>query len=101
MNEPTIVKIDWISILLVVGALFIFRLCDRPEQPISFNTDDLDSLNASIKEIREDIKQQDSLIKESFKNLNKTYEKIDTASDDGLRDILHSLPRRHNHNISK
>ena len=97
MEEKTIVKIDWISILIVVGALFVFRLCDRPEQPISFNTDDLDSLNASIKEIREDIKQQDSLIKESFKNLNKTYEKIDTASNVELVHILHSLPRRHDH----
>lgn len=97
-QNPTLIKIDWISILIVLGALFVFRLCDRPEQPISFNTD---ALNAKIDSIYTEVKKIDSIQVNIYQELNLTYEKIDTINDDGLRDVLHSLPRRHNHNISK
>lgn len=94
MEEKTIVKIDWISILLVVGALFVFRLCDRPEQPISFNTDDL---NAKIDSIYTEVKKIDSIQVNIYQELNLTYEKIDSANNTELRDILHDLPTRGHH----
>lgn len=98
MSQTTLVKIDWISILIVIGALFIFRLCEPIEKIEQFNTDDL---NAKIDSIYTEVKKIDSIQVNIYQELNYTYEKIDTASDVELVHILHSLPRRHNHDISK
>ena len=98
MSDPTIVKINWLSIILVVGALFVFRITEP--KPVD-NTNRLEELTNKIDSIRNEIKSLDRLETQIFIELNQTYEKIDTASNVELEHILHSLPRRRHHNISK
>jgi len=98
MNEPTMIKINWLSIILFAGALFVFRITEP--KPFD-NSEQLEELNNKIDSIRSEIKELDSLETQIYIELNNTYEKIDTASNVELEHILHSLPRRHHHDTSK